>query len=202
MGLERLVDFGLRADVHNPPLVGKFAGPLLLIGTARCVWDDLEPYRNTTTPAMCINDIGMHYYGRLVHWYSNDHKMLQYWVPARRPRYKEADAQRGDRQYVHSCNEGGGGKYHWPWPGHGTSSLNACYTALALGYEQIILCGVPLSDGGHYFDPPWVKTNFENEVKKDPVYGESRFWLNARDLIFDGKVKSMSGRTQEMLGAP
>ena len=92
----------------------------------------------------------------------------------------------------------------WPWPGHGTSSLNGCYTGLALGYDEIVLCGAPLDDSGHYFDPPTWHTNFVREIPDVDRGGviQPRYWSEAKARIFDGKVKSMSGRTRDLLGAP
>ena len=82
----------------------------------------------------------------------------------------------------------------------GSSALPACYVGLALGYESILLAGVPLDDTGHFFDPPedhhlrkdrkW--SNFTNEAQE-------YIWRNAR---LDGRVKSFSGRSREWLGGP
>ena len=57
-------------------------------------------------------------------------------------------------------------------------------TGLGLGYSKIYLCGVPLDNGPHYFDPPWTHTNFERS-------GGLREWQNARDRYFEGRVVSM-----------
>ena len=179
MGIEFL---GPKNYPKHTPCTGK----LIIVGSARCVWDDLEK-TNLNVDVMAVNDMIMHFPGPLKHAYSNDQKMLPHWINARRPRY----IIDWGRPKAYSCNAG------WPWPGHGTSSLNAVYTALALGYDEIILAGIPLDNSGHYFDPPWVKSNFENEVSTRD--GEIRFWANAARNIFDGKVKSLSGRTKELL---
>ena len=135
---------------------------------------------------MCINDLGMHYPDRFEHWYSNSADELKVWNQARR-----RDLDGGHE--LHSCNPGV--DHVWPWPGHGTSGLNAVYTALALDYDEIILCGIPLDDSGHYFDPPWRGSNFTHEVP------DMKWWRNAVKH-FDGRVKSCSGRTRELLGSP
>ena len=145
---------------------------------------------------MCVNDIGMHFPDRVAHWYTNDSRMIQRWRAARRPKY----ARMYDKETppaTHSCF--GGADYDWPWPGHGSSGLNAVYTGLALGYQQIVLVGIPLDNGGHYFDPPWLTTNFENEVP-DRRENEPKYWEMAAREVFNGRVKSMSGRTAELLG--
>lgn len=188
-----LEDLGVKL---NYPDFKPCSGKLLIVASGRCVWDDLERYARDQEihfngDVMAVNDVGMHLPCELTHWYSNDWKMLPKWVEARRPRFKK---KYGPVQ-THSCY--GGAKYVWPWPGHGTSSLNAVYTGLALGYDEIVLAGVPLDNSGHYFDPPWVNSNFSNEVPNKG--GQLRYWNRQ---IFEGKVKSLSGRTRELLGSP
>lgn len=170
----------------------------MILAGGRCVWDDVMKASQFTEgwEVMLVNDIIMHWPYRFHHAYSNDHHWLHRWISARRPQH-----QRNDGDFlVHTCTVGTGREIIWPWPGHGTSSLNAVYTGIALGYDQIVLCGVPLDSSGHYFDPPWVKSNFHNEVKDRD--GKPRYWENAARTVFDGKVKSMSGRTRDLLGEP
>lgn len=171
---------------------------LVICGGARCVWEDLEPFcphvRGGGYHIMAVNDVGMHIPLDLRHWFSNSAQELSQWVECRRNGYNRT-------VLTHSLRANPGiVKYIWPWPGHGTSSLNAVYTGLRMGYDPIILCGVPLDDSGHYFDPPWVKTNFAREV---PANNENlKWWSNAAEKVFEGKVKSMSGRTRDVLGSP
>jgi len=68
-----------------------------------------------------------------------------------------------------------------------------------LGYEEIILCGIPLDDAGHDGEPPWRRTNFTREVAGQINNPENRFWKEARLKVFEGRVRSMSGRTREWL---
>lgn len=159
---------------------------LIVLGSGRCVWDDISRV-NIKADYMAVNDVGMHFPGFLNHWYSNDVEMLRRWASARRPGYNL-------NFETHSCNPGV--KHHHHLTGNGTSSLNAVVVGKRLGYEKIILCGIPLDDSGHYFDPPWIKTNFSNEVPRDG--DQIKFW-SQQDLR---GVYSMSGRTRELLGGP
>ncbi len=172
-----------------PDIAGSESGLVLIVGSGHTVWDDLENFGVHIHDVICVNDVGMHFPGHVKHWYSNDTQMLRKWVQARRPRYQ---MDFGKDIQTHSCCEGA--KWKWPWPGHGSSSLNAVFTALALGYDKIILCGVPLDDEGHYFDPPWIRTNFSREAT-------TRHWRLLAPK-FEGKVTSMSGNSREILGAP
>jgi len=184
-------------------MVGKFAGKrLVVVGGGRCVWDDLARLgvrgdeHQDGRDIMVVNDITMHMPGRVLHAYSNDHRWLPKWLEARR---ELITRKYGPIEYVHSCRTGA--KYNWPWPGHGSSSLGAVYTGLAMGYDSIVLCGVPLDDSGHYFDPPWVQTNFSREVGTR-TDGHMMYWHQARERLFRGRVTSMSGRTRTLLGEP
>jgi hypothetical protein len=183
-------------------MVDKFEGQrCVIVAGGRCVWDDMallgvQGDANGGWHVLAVNDMVMHYPGAIKHHYSNDHRMMPHWLAARRPLYVR---KWGPVKYTHSCRVGG--KYSWPWPGHGTSTLNAVYTALALGYSTVVICGAPLDNSGHYFDPPWIISNFENEVGLREN-GEMMYWAEAKKRVFGGKVFAMSGRTRTLLGAP
>lgn len=172
---------------------------LVIVGSGRCVWDDLEQLLPVTCDVMAVNDMIMHYPDKLTHAYSNDFDMLNNWVAARRPMFKQLDG----KVRTHCCFPCPGAEIH-NVKGHGSSGLNAIYVGLELGYDEIIVCGVPLDNNGHYFDAPWIRTNFENEIptKKRPGADQIRFWSRAKETVFKGKVFSMSGRTGDLLGRP
>lgn len=66
----------------------------------------------------------------------------------------------------------------------GSSALLACQAAIrALNYEQIILCGCPLDDNKYQ----GFRSGWENKAHRREVLG---------------RVKSMSGWTRQLLGAP
>ena len=176
---------------------------LLVCAGGHSVWDDLQRvgfpnHQPESQPydIMCINDVYMHFPGRVLHFYSNDRSWMPKWLAARRELYT---LEFGGAKYTHSLRHGAA--YNWPWPGHGTSSLNGVYCGLAMGYAKIILCGVPLDNGPHYFEAPWRKTRFENEVP-NRENGTMAYWTNAKNRVFDGRVFSMSGRTRDLLGEP
>ena len=197
----RFESFGIAEEnMTFPDIAGKYHGILIIASGGRCVWDDLEKAgmaknHDEFPHVMVVNDMIMYYPGKIEHAYSNNHSYIPRWVNARRD---QLVTKYGIPKHTHSNKKGG--KHTWPWPGHGTSSLNAVYTGLALGYDEIWLCGVPLDDTGHWFEPPWIKSNFVAEVRDRD--GTIKYWGNARDHIFNGQVKSFSGRTKELLGEP
>jgi hypothetical protein len=143
---------------------------LLIVGSGRCVWDDLEkigfPDNPPNSIVMAVNDMIVHYPYRVDHAYSLNRSMLDKWIAARRyntgPIIKHSPKTNKRRSGVKS------------------SGINAVYCGLDLGYEQIIVCGVPLDNSGHYFEPEWMK---------------SRFDRGAGHLVkFDENIKFVSGR--------
>ena len=191
--------YGTRPVEPAPKLEGVAAGrKCILVAGARCVFDDLAQYGikmgghlPMLTDVMTVNDIVMHLPLPVAHHYSNDHRLIQSQLTVRKVRCV------GNEPLSHSCRVGA--TFNWPWPGHGTSALGATYTALALGYDSIVLCGVPLDNSGHYFDPPSVRTTFTEQVSSNN--GELQYW-SASTPLFDDKVRSMSGRTAALLGQP
>jgi len=153
---------------------------LIIVGSGRCVWDDLEQLLPIECDVMAVNDAIMHYPYKLTHAYSIDNSMLNEWVAARRPWHKKLDGlvrkhcmfkcPNAERQILKV---------------HANSGINAIHRGLDLGYTEIIVCGVPVDNSGHYFDPPWIETNYDKE--KDHLH-----YCHAPE--FEGKVYFMSGR--------
>jgi hypothetical protein len=52
-----------------------------------------------------------------------------------------------------------------------------------------------MTGSGHYFDPHWYGSEFQDKPN-------AMVWKWARDNVFEGRVKSLSGNTKEWLGAP
>lgn len=169
------------------------SGKLLVVASAKCWLDDLEQVWPWDGDVMAINDIIMHYPGYVKHAFSNDSQMLMNWVRARRP---VRDGSNRPSPIRHTCMTAGKVALIWPWPGHGTSSLNAVYTGLALGYDDIVLCGIPMDNSPHYWEAEYMGKRWAS------LEGQMRFWQYAARKVFDGKVTSLSGNTRELLGEP
>ena len=192
-----------------PPIAGTYTGKgLVICGDAACIWDDLDRFgcasrvrrgsvRKDGFDFMTVNKIVETFPGDIEHAYSNEPSVLFRFIAARRQEY--AKEFRGP-VHTHSCNEGAA--WSWPWGGHGTSALGAVLVGLGLGYERIVLCGIPLDNGPHYGEPHWREFRFATAEAANSGDGPNMHWDRARKLAFDGKVKSMSGRTMAWLGAP
>jgi len=172
---------------------------LIIVGSGRCVWDDLEKLLPIECDVMAVNDAIMHYPYKLTHAYSIDNSMLNEWVAARRPWYKKLDGV-VRKHCLFKCP----GAEKQELKVHANSGLNSVYCALDLGYTEIVVCGVPLDNSGHYWGAHWEKSNYEEEDKtrKRPRSDQIMLWKEAKATVFEGRVFSMSGRTRDILGLP
>lgn len=83
----------------------------------------------------------------------------------------------------------------FPWSGGGgTSALFAVRVALHLGYERVVLVGVPLDASGHVFDPP--EKTMGHDFNNDSARAA---W---DDPQIKDRVRSYSGWTRAFFGAP
>jgi hypothetical protein len=192
-----------------PSIAGSCKGKKVVVcGDAHCVWIDLELFgcrddsglgrvRKEGWEFMAVNKLGECFPGHLHHWYSNQPAHLANFVKARRNEYEKEFTK---YWITHSC--GVGADFRWPWGGGGTSSLGAALVAIGLGYERVVLCGVPLDNTPHNGQPHWRKCNFENEAAGSATDDRDGYWKRAIQEGFEGKVRSMSGRTAAWLGRP
>lgn len=211
-----------------PDIAGKYQGKNLAVcGDAACVWDDLERLgcrRNHNRGSvykdgwdfLTINKLVETFPGHIEHAYSNQPALLNKFVAARRNEYRH---EFSGPKHTHSMLSGA--KWLWPIGGQGTSGLGAVLVGVGLGYDLIVLCGVPLDNGPHNGEPHWRKTAFTNEAADEPVRPSriltprtspprgsgggaapcNKHWRRARH-IFGSKIKSMSGRTRDWFGSP
>lgn len=185
-------------DGPLPAIAGKYRGKSLIIcGDAACVWDDLERFgcrhdhgrgsvRKDGWHFLTINRLVETFPGVIEHAYSNEPELLLRFIAARRYEYK---TEFGGPAHTHSCNKGA--QWRWPWSGRGTSALGAALIGLALGYDPVVLAGVPLDDSPHNGEPPWRKTTFAKPQDN---------WQQALPHL--AKARSLSGRTRTWLGEP
>lgn len=178
---------------NPPPRLGRHSGAAIAIGGARCVWDDLATLEGVAGDRAAVNEIGMHYPGRLAHWLTLHPEYMPGW---RLWRERHCMGE-GARAHTHSHQHHA--EIDHVWTGvdivGGTSGLALVYVLRMLGYCPVILAGIPMDDSGHYFDPPSRKT---------PEFGDGAVrseWQQAIEML-RGTVFSVSGNTRRWLGAP
>ena len=127
------------------------------------MWNDLNELPESPADVMAVNDMIIHYPYKLKHAYSLNKDMLDKWVAVRGEQVRKHCPKTTKRR------------------GHVKSSgINAIYCGLDLGYDQIVVCGVPLDNAGHYFDPPWIKTAFDRNAGHLHKFGESVYFMSGR----------------------
>jgi hypothetical protein len=183
----------LNGPEDPPARLGRHSGALLILGGGAGVWDDYASVRPWGGEIMAVNDIGAFCHDRVTHWVTLHPEFMAGWLEYRRRHcYGE-----GSKPFVHTFRAHATADAVWPLEAAagGTSGLFAAFVGLLLGYERIVLAGIPMDGGPHFFDPPWQVT--ETAARHIVLQ-----WDQARDDFFEGRVKSLSGRTREWLGAP
>lgn len=176
----------------------KGSGTLLVIGSAACVWDDLQRYDHLHQgDRMAVNDMIAYYPEDYLQWGVTLHPdKLTAWRLLRdfrtRKRHKPSVK-------IHSARSTSLVDYVWPLHNNGgTSGIFGAIIGLLMGYERIILVGIPCDDSPRFFDPPWknhILFGAENVLKE---------WPELIKGVPEAKerITSLSGRTREIFGEP
>jgi hypothetical protein len=175
----------------------------LVLGGADCVWRDVEAalalgeYQAVVT----CNDVTALWPGPIDAAVSLHAETWPVWLQQRARNGFPAPAQvvGHDAFKKSSTRRGGEGVTTWSpqmLPGEtesGSSGLFAAKFALVdLGHDRAVLCGVPMTaEARHFFD----KRSWGGAA------GHRRGWRQAEAAI-QGRLKSMSGWTKALLGAP
>jgi len=169
----------------------------LVLGGAESVFTDAERAFSMFTPdgVVAVNDMIALWPNKLTHACTLHGEKLLEWQTARKAAKRNADYE---TVYFERPRGKGGPKIdvivsdRWPHLDSGSSGLYAVKVMLDLGFDRIVLAGVPMTQGGGHF------------VRHEPWDAHDRFrgaWVGAIPHIA-GRVRSMSGWTQEILGSP
>lgn len=165
----------------------------LVLGSADCLFHDAQAvarWAHETRPlTIAVNDAGWVWPGRVDHWVTLHAENLPALIAKRPPDGYETWSRPKDDgiETDHRL-------HHW---GVGSSGLFAVTVALHLGCEKVVLCGMPMDSRPYAMDhDKWVGAwpSSEVEIHRDGwTYHLSKM---------KGHVKSLSGWTRELLGAP
>ena len=168
----------------------------VVLGTAPCMWDDLRrvPAR---LDVVAVNRAGWLYLDPIVLWVSIHGPCLVSYIEQRRA----LGADMNFTAYGNFAeNEESGDVIRWNRPnGGGSSSLFATRIALEIGYERVVLAGVPLEGATTISDHDGTEIVEEWSAAGFGVYHGG--WKKAHDEIAR-YVRSMSGWTRETFGEP
>lgn len=169
----------------------------LVIGGGAGVWQDLDalPRAGAAFTNFVVNDIGVWFPGEVHHWVTLHHDKLPHW---RGLRAVERPWGGAENIIGHSIHPGDGVQRIWPGivDEGGLSGLMAVRIALLLGAERVVLAGVPVDGSGNFFRPAVC-----GHGQHDLPFTRAA-WSRDADALFAGRVRSLSGWTRELLGAP
>lgn len=179
-----------------PPYLFRYFGPVLVCGSAVCLYDDLKRAREIFPYALTIAVNGASKLVPAIALYSKH--------PERFIERRWLDGQRfffGNYATVHadvkaatrpSCID-----YWWSglWGGGG-SAWDARKLAFYMGFSPVVLCGCPLEAGPHV-----GSHGFASFMHREDVVDAMRKGLEEETEWHRGAY-SMSGWTRELLGEP
>ena len=177
--------------------IGKHKGRSVVIcGAARCLWDDLATLDLSAHHLCAVNFVPICWTRVFDHWVSVHDD--QHWFDRRSMSiyYCRGEAL-ANHCMLHGFRTDDSQVVRWGFRNEGTSSLFALRVMLALGYDRIILAGVPLDGSGHFYEPP-------GDARPQDRFGDSythETWQRAVPEFAD-RARSVSGFTRELLGAP
>lgn len=186
-----------------------------MCGTGHTLWDDLLKcgFNNKkwkqNFDIITVNRALSDFPAFVDHCYSNHADKLFWWAGARDEAHTHKDKTKGNGKTLLHSNQEHNKVIKWTLPGNGTSGLNAVMLGLYLGYSEIKVCGIPIDNGPHYYDPPyfsWVNFNnprFDEDLKEKGILEASmndgilRPWVKFLERFKD-IVEPMSGNPREI----
>jgi len=173
-------------------------GALLIVGTAWTMQEDFERARQLRPKAMVMGINRTAQFIKCDFLFSIDRENIGHWRELQETSF-------GKGHFSYHSFEPTGNKTVWDYPGvdywweknegNGTSAWGAAKIAARMGFDDLILCGVPLMPGPYTDGEP------------APTFDDQRNIDNMRlkietDEYMHGIVSGMSGWTREFFGEP
>ena len=161
----------------------------LVLGGAATVWDDAAAALDMFDPGMvlAVNDIAARWTGQVDYLVTLHPEKLPMWQAQRLRR-----GMNGPATVAHEPPADVVMDYRFPgMNASGSSGLFAVKVALEAGADRVVLAGVPMTPTPHFFDAGH--------------WGERESFAGAWEIALPhiaGRVRSLSGWTRELLGAP
>jgi hypothetical protein len=199
---------GIKGDAAQPEPVGKHTGACIIVAGARGVYEEYESAKeflgkcNKPFTLLAVNDIGCFIKGNVYAIITAHPEWASGWIAWRTgvghsgygPECMNRPLIYADTQ--HPCVD-----VVWSGLGNqvGTSGMLACLIAICMGFDKIILAGMPLDFSiPHFFSPYLIHQSDESNV----INKSSWEYATTKLPTFPQKIRSMSGITKQMLGEP
>lgn len=179
----------------NPPYPYKHSGAVMVCGSAFCLPSDLKEARKRFPFAPVIAVKGGAYCLRAFALFGlHPGRMTEM---ARRQSMIHSDFTTHMAGGIRDCTNLGAEKafapdYHWNLPAEGSSGWVARKMAAHMGFDLVVLCGIPLSKGGYVYGP-------SKPFQDERVISRYRDYV-LQDSDYHKGVISMSGWTREVFG--
>ena len=178
----------------SPSTSFHYSGPVLVCGSAACLYDDIEQARDRypDTPIIAVNGAAKLVSAIAIYTKHPERFISRRWLEAQRFFFGDGASVHAD---VRATSRPVCVEYWWSglWGG-GSSAWDARKLASALGFELVILCGCPLVAGPHV-----GSLSFASFMHREDIVEEFRCQIEADSEWHEG-VCSMSGWTRELLG--
>jgi hypothetical protein len=165
----------------------------LVLGGADCLWDDVRGAEQCASNPLVVacNNAGVVWPGRLDHWATLHPEELRWRIERRAERGHPNGYETWTRPYAHGMKDRERVCRHvlTGWS-EGSSGFLALGVALQVA-DKAILCGIPMDERPHF-------DRVGGWESADKHWGA---WLDRAPSI-EGRVRSMSGRTRDLFGAP
>ena len=168
----------------------------IVLGSAPCLWDDIDASNDITSgefEIIAVNGAGVLFEGNLDIWVSVHGPKLVNWIEKRRALGLDMNF---DAYANFAKSEKSGDVIRWNRSScNGSSGLLAALVAIELGFDKLILCGMPI-DGENR-----ITSDGEVAAGMTPYHHYQRGWTLLQGILRE-HVRSMSGWTRETFGAP
>jgi hypothetical protein len=186
----------------------------LVIGCASCVWDDIKVAKalGNYDAVYCVKQIGIHYPDKFDVWVTLHPEAMDAYEAQRKnlqlpDGYQIVAPPKGELSASHKDKGNINRRVSYLWPGAATnasasSGIYGAKVAMEDGFDRIVLAGIPMTaEGGHFL--PETK-NVQGAVRGKVWKDHNVFVCGFNEAIprLKGKVKSVSGYTKHLLGAP
>lgn len=181
-----------------PDCIGTGSGPLLIVGTGRCVLEDLDVYGRPPGDVFVLKHMGM-FYPRFQHWWVSDTNDWPLWLNYQAGTGRNKAVATPYKVHANTSCEGAEIDYLWQFNPRVARSagLEASIVAIVMGYDPIVLAGCPADNTGHFF--PDQRYRQDVEVLDYGAADHERGWRELNERVFKGRVSSLSGNTKKWL---